>query len=734
MIYAENGRGKTTLAAIFRSLAIGDPLPITERQRLGAAHPPHVVLGLHGIAQPIMFQNNAWNHQPGNVVIFDDAFVDENLYSGLTVEPGHRQHLHELIIGSRGVQLNQALQQLVQRIETHNGDLRTLAAAIPAAARGPFDVDAFCALNAPPDVDAQILAIEQRLAAAQQPNPIASQPEFEDFSLPAFDVDALNRVLGADLGTLDQAAAERVREHVQKIGTGAEAWLSDGMNRIPSTPEVGTCPFCGQDLAGSPILAHFRAFFSREYADLKRSVSDAQDDVNAVHGGTVQSGFERAVRVAVERHQFWSRFCDVPAFRLDTAAIVLDWTTARDHVLKALTEKQSKPLDPMQLSPDALTALAAYEARRTAVASVAYELRQANVRVRTTKAQVATTNTAILSADLTRLKAMKARQEPTVDAACNDYLAEKAAKTVTEGQRTQARTALDQYRTNVFPQIETAINRYLTRFNAGFRLANVTSANTKTGSQCHFNLVINNVHVPVAGGAVPAGTPCFRNTLSGGDRNTLALSFFLATLDNDPTLADKVVVIDDPVSSLDEHRSLTTVQEIVALAGRCSQVILLSHSRGFLCRVWNGADRTARAAAQFTRLGNGSTLQPWDVRADCLTEHDRRDVLMREYLATATPNAREVASAIRPHIEAFLRVAYPAHFPPERLLGPFHAACVQNLGGNIILDRNDTDELGYLIQYANRFHHDTNPAWETEIINDGELRGFLERALAFVKR
>jgi len=36
LIYAENGRGKTTLAAILRSLASGNPIPIAERRRLSA--------------------------------------------------------------------------------------------------------------------------------------------------------------------------------------------------------------------------------------------------------------------------------------------------------------------------------------------------------------------------------------------------------------------------------------------------------------------------------------------------------------------------------------------------------------------------------------------------------------------------------------------------------------------------------------------------------------------------
>lgn len=44
LVYSENGRGKTTIASVLRSLATGDPIPIVERRRLTAQHPPHTVL------------------------------------------------------------------------------------------------------------------------------------------------------------------------------------------------------------------------------------------------------------------------------------------------------------------------------------------------------------------------------------------------------------------------------------------------------------------------------------------------------------------------------------------------------------------------------------------------------------------------------------------------------------------------------------------------------------------
>jgi wobble nucleotide-excising tRNase len=223
--------------------------------------------------------------------------------------------------------------------------------------------------------------------------------------------------------------------------------------------------------------------------------------------------------------------------------------------------------------------------------------------------------------------------------------------------------------------------------------------------------------------------------LSAGDRNTLALAFFFASLDQDPNLGNAVVVIDDPISSLDDHRSLTTVQEVRRLSERAGQVIALSHDKRFLCRIWNGADHTARVALEIARDGSGSTLRTWDVDQDSVTEHDRRHARLRAYVASGDGDQREVARDIRPHLEGFLRVARPEHFPPSTLLGPFLRRCRERAGrADEILDAAARQELGELVEYANRFHHDPNPAWETEAINDAELRDFVERALAFAKR
>ena len=96
LIYSENGRGKTTLCAILRSLSSGDSAPILERHRLSANSESKVTLDVDG--SDVVFDGNAWSTDGPRVLVFDEYFVDANVHSGLNIEAGHRQNLHALTI------------------------------------------------------------------------------------------------------------------------------------------------------------------------------------------------------------------------------------------------------------------------------------------------------------------------------------------------------------------------------------------------------------------------------------------------------------------------------------------------------------------------------------------------------------------------------------------------------------------------------------------------------------
>lgn len=729
LIYAENGRGKTTLAAVLRSLGTGDATPIVERKRLGSVHLPHVVVNGAGNTLAL-FQNGAWQRRLGRVLVFDDNFVADNICSGINVETDHRQKLHELIIGSQGVALSETVQAAVDRVEQHNRTLQQLAAAITATMRGNLNVEEFCALRVRDGIDVAIQEAERNLAAGRQADEIQRFRLFAPISLPEFDIEAIQRVLGRQLANLEAAAAHRVQGHIADLGARGEEWVASGMTRVRG----GECPFCAQELSGSPLIAHYQAYFSQEYQALKQEIDQTIRQINVAHSGDMMAAFERSVAQAAQTRQFWSRFAGIEPVAIDTAVIALDWKMAYEHVRDALLSKQASPLEAVTLGEESLAAVASYYDRRDEMARLNASLVAANAEINLVKERAATANVAALERDLRNLQVERARGTAEAVIACNAYLTEKQAKIATERQRDLAREALDRYRAAVFPGYEDAINTYLRRFNAGFRLGRVSSVNTRGGSSCNYVVLINAHEVPLNHGDLPG--PCFRNAMSAGDRNTLALAFFFASLEREPDLDQITVVIDDPMTSLDEHRSLATIQEIRRLGAAVGQVVLLSHSKPFLCAIWEGIDTNERSAMRIARHKESSTLAPWDVNQDCITEHDRRHGLVYQYIqGNVGINEREVAVALRPILEAFMRVAYPRDFPPGTLLGPFIGICQQREGTQEeIMPRQHRLELRDLLDYANRFHHDTNPAWQTEMINDQELASISRRTLAFATK
>ena len=101
LIFAENGRGKTTLCAILRSLMLDTPAFILGRATLGSPHPPEVQL-LLGVGNAA-FRNGVWNMAFRHIAVFDGAYVSENVFAGDVVDTEQRRNLYRVIIGGQGI-------------------------------------------------------------------------------------------------------------------------------------------------------------------------------------------------------------------------------------------------------------------------------------------------------------------------------------------------------------------------------------------------------------------------------------------------------------------------------------------------------------------------------------------------------------------------------------------------------------------------------------------------------
>jgi wobble nucleotide-excising tRNase len=188
---------------------------------------------------------------------------------------------------------------------------------------------------------------------------------------------------------------------------------------------------------------------------------------------------------------------------------------------------------------------------------------------------------------LNRLSAVKMRHEVAVADACTAFGKLEAEKAIIETQKTAARTKLENHSKNVVKPYERRINELLDDFNAGFSIAETKYAYPGGLPTSSYQLVINQTAIDLGDGKTALSKPSFKNTLSAGDRTTLALAFFLAHLERDPDRARRIVVFDDPFNSQDSFRRHQTVYHIKKACESCAQVFVLSHDAAFLRQVWD---------------------------------------------------------------------------------------------------------------------------------------------------
>ena len=155
------------------------------------------------------------------------------------------------------------------------------------------------------------------------------------------------------------------------------------------------------------------------------------------------------------------------------------------------------------------------------------------------------------------------------------------------GARKVSRRQLEAHTRRVVQPYENRINYFLDLFNADFKIARTGHGYPGGIATSSYRLVINATHVDLGSPNTAVNSPSFKNTLSSGDRGTLALAFFLAELEREADLANRIVVFDGPFSSQDAFRRRQTIYEIMRTANNCNQVIVLSHDAQFLQQLWD---------------------------------------------------------------------------------------------------------------------------------------------------
>lgn len=729
LIYSNNGRGKTTLSSILRGLSKGEAAPLKGRKSLNRPHASEVELECNG--QRITYQNDQWSGNAPDIEVFDAAFIEGNICSGSTVEHDHKKNLCGFVLGNAGVQLAHKITALAEQIQELNQKITTKEAEVRAKIKNGFPVEAFVKLQAVPSVEAAIVAKTQEIEALKKANEIRTKDAFGKIILPDVPTANISALLAKELQGMSRQAEQETKKQIGAcMDNHGEPWVQQGLGYVKDDK----CPFCTQSLSGVAIIDAYKGYFSQTYRDLKTEIDAAKNDLDALLSPRVLSEKQVALEVNKGLNHFWQPLINDSIPRVDPNALRDTWNTLHVALKAHLEQKYQSPLDSMSFSQSLSQAIAAYEAQIATFISYNQTVDRLNGLIADKKAHVASGDLNIAAQELNQLENAKIRHLPDVDLLCRELAALESERTKATDEKEKAKEDLENYTSTFLRDYGASINQHLTDFGVDYRISEPRKSLAGGRPSISYGLVINGAEVAIADATEDA--PCFANTLSSGDKMTLAFAFFLARLDRETNLDQKIIVFDDPICSLDVFRQFRTHEVVLNVLSRAKQVIVLSHQCHFLSMLAENCPNAIKDThLQISRAGDKSELTSWDAATDAQSQDQKDLKALSDYLRN---NARDdierrgVARSIRTLIESHLRMRYTQEFAGCRMLGNMKDKIEKAQQGDILFKLQPLlVTFKSLNTYAKKYHH-SNPNADNEPIDDTELTTQIKKAFGLL--
>ncbi len=741
LIYAENGNGKTTLSSIMHSIAKDEPGFIKERATVNKEGDPEVKL-LTSSKDQLHYDGDNWSGptEDARIDVFDSYFVNSNIYSGHTLSHDHKKKLHRFVIGEKGQYLSKRIDRLdkvSRRLAKHISKIEERIKGV--VERDGLEVDEFIDLPDIDDVDEKIKRKSSLVDDLKRADELQEKNGLEQPSLPEIPDEEIKTQLQKTLSDVSKDAESKVEEHLsQCMDGGSEEWVKTGMTFLQDEE----CPFCGQNLEGVDLIEAYKGYFSKEYDSLKSSVESLLDRVTSdilpdSRWNSVDSTFDQNQ----SRYDFWKERIDashqIPTETREQGQKVLN--DLREVLSTLLQKKKAAPLEPVEFGDEATEALDTYRSLRDQLEAYAEEVSEVNSKIESFKSELESGSRTEAEKKLARLKDCRTRHSEIGRDLSKRLLLNRSRKERIEEAKDEAKDQLEDYQESVLDSCQKGINEFLYKAGADFRIRDAKVSYLGGTANARFSIEINQKKIGLGNAVTEVGEQSFRNLLSSGDKTTLAFAFFYARIKEVPDLDERTIVVDDPISSLDQHRRDATRNAILELADSAKQLIMLSHSPRFIWSVWQEHDDDSTPHFfKIKRTGDKtSSLSEWEkARLERKLQdpyfHDFERLIA--YKENREGEPERVAKSIRPVLEGNLRRRFADYYGKEDgSVGAFIGKVEDANDDNPLSGLQDTDYLDELDKirksaYCHDPHHDDDP-FLPEQISENELATWVKRTI-----
>jgi hypothetical protein len=301
-------------------------------------------------------------------------------------------------------------------------------------------------------------------------------------------------------------------------------------------------------------------------------------------------------------------------------------------------------------------------------------------------------------------------------------------------QKDEKQKELEDYSTTIFDMYQKRINEFLVTLGTDFAITGLIGKTDERANEGYsdFGFLILEQTVPLT--ARQDDAPCFKNTLSEGDKSTFAFAFFIAALEKTPELHKQIIIFDDPLSSLDETRREATARLLLALSPAVNQLNVYTHKKDFLYMLCDKMPDSKTLRVRFDKK-NGSRLEPFDVEHDRKGEYIHMIEDMERYVGEDFgPTPETMQGNIRKVFEVVLKTKYYLVLADDIKQKKGFAKLLEKLFRAGILDIDLQQRLFDLCNVTNGPHHGQIVDAPSKKLTRDELIPLINEAFGLLER
>ena len=737
LIYGRNGAGKSTLTKILDLINKRDIAKIKQLAPLESEAEPSFNFMIKGKNITLTSIDQAPEFH-----IFNQNFIDENLYSTHGVESSQLVNYYDFCLGKVSVDK----QKQIDKLKSEISDLTNLMQPLEAKLRSHFNksIDQIRKIQFRENIDTEIARLNEKLIDQKSINLYRQRKKLSLLSLvtPTFD----KNIFETNLEKISKEAQEKVTQHMKEhFIKDDEHWIKDGLELVT---DANNCPFCAQSLNDSPIFSFYNEFITDSY---KQACNDfelkkySNFDSKAYAIGICIDELKEIIATNIDLIQIWSDRIEKLNFNFELKALENAYKILSHEVRDLITKKEKDIL--IKVNFDNFDRLLESVYKKADFKEYNENILIFNQKIDEYLATLSQDQSQIINQKISELKLIQLRFSKEVVSDLEKFSNHKADKDAKTKSMTELRDKILEEQQILIENHKDGINELLKKFNSMIRLSKFEKDNKghKGASRISYGITFLDQELSI----LNDNQMIFDRVLSSGDKSALALAFFLSKFKDD-NFEPSIIFFDDPMSSLDEHRRKATIQEIQYLVEREFQAFILSHDPFFLSDInkLSAISKWAKCYEVETKLIDFEPLDPNSNKvcnSKLIVRQNFDSYVLHSYYqeyyklwdfvhAGKEEQKTEIARSLRPILEAYLRFLFPKTFTEDLWLGNMITMIREEKNvKSPLFDKNQKlGEIQSINEFSKTYHHADGFDTCIQGIDFSTLHGYAKDTLRFI--